>query len=361
MWFRKNIQELDPYVPGIQPRETGFIKLNTNENPYPPSPRVTEALAKIDPAAWRLYPDPHSDSLRRAIARVYDLKMDNVIIGNGSDELLSIALRCFTGERDRVIFSSPTYSLFDVLSRIQGAEVVRIELNDDFSLPESFFASQGSLKFLASPNSPTGTLYPLEVIDRLLEQTEGVVVVDEAYVDFAEESALPLVRKYPHLLITRTFSKAFGLAGLRIGYAFAAEELISGMMKVKDSYNLNQVSARAAEAAVSDQDYFRRTVSKIKSERDYLREQLEELSFFVYPSGANFLLCRPPFDTAREIYEKLLERKILIRYFDLPRLRDYLRISVGTHTQMEALVRALREIQSESNRASSTATVNLKC
>ncbi len=349
MWFRENIKKLDPYVPGLQPREAGFIKLNTNENPYPPSPQVTEALRAIKPAIWRLYPDPHSDKLRQAIARVYDLKLDNVIIGNGSDELLSIALRCFTGERDRVIFPSPSYSLFDVLTRIQGAEVVRIELNDDFSLPESFFATQGSLKFLASPNSPTGTFYPLDVIDRLLERADGVVVVDEAYVDFSEESALPLVRKYPNLLITRTFSKAFGLAGLRIGYAFADPELIAGMMKVKDSYNLNQVSALAAEAAVSDQDYFRQTINKIKTERDYLRDQLEKLSFFVYPSEANFLLCRPAPGTAQKIYERLLARKILIRYFDLPRLRDCLRISMGTHEQMETLVEALREILSESN------------
>lgn len=346
MWFRENIQQLDPYMPGLQPREAGFIKLNTNENPYPPSPRVTEALREIDPETWRLYPDPHSDKLRQAIARVYDLKLDNVIIGNGSDELLSIALRCFTGERDRVILPSPSYSLFDVLSRIQGAEVVRIELNDDFSLPERFFSIQGSLKFLASPNSPTGTLYPLDAIDRLLEKSDGVVVVDEAYVDFSEGSALALVRKYPHLLITRTFSKAFGLAGLRIGYAFAAPELIAGMMKVKDSYNLNQVSALAAEAAVLDQDYFRRTIKKIQAERDYLRAELEKMSFFVFPSGTNFLLCRPPAaDSARKIYEKLLEQKILIRHFDLPRLRDYLRISAGTHEQMETLVRALREIQ----------------
>ena len=345
MWFRENIKKLDPYVPGFQPQESGFIKLNTNENPYSPSPEVTEALGGINPEIWRLYPDPHSDRLRRAIARAYDLQLDNVIVGNGSDELLSIALRSFTGENDRVILASPSYSLFHVLARIQGAEIVQIELNEDFSLPESFFSAQGSLKFLASPNSPTGTFYPLEVIDRLLEKTDGVVVVDEAYVDFSEVSALPLVHKYPHLLITRTFSKAFGLAGLRIGYAFADPELIAGMMKVKDSYNLNQVSALAAEAAVSDQEYFRQTIKKIKTEREYLRNQLEGMSFFVYPSGANFLLCRPRPCSARKIYEQLLARKILIRYFDHPRLRDCLRISVGTHEQMEILVKALREIQ----------------
>ena len=345
MWFRENIQRLDPYVPGFQPHEAGFIKLNTNENPYSPSPKVAAALRSINTENWRLYPDPHSDNLRRAIALVYELELDNVIVGNGSDELLSIALRSFTGENDRVIMASPSYSLFQVLARIQGAKIVQIELNKDFSLPERFFSTQGSLKFLASPNSPTGTFYPLEVIDRLLEKADGVVVVDEAYVDFSEGTALALVRKYPHLLITRTFSKAFGLAGLRIGYAFAAPELIAGMMKVKDSYNLNQVSALAAEEAVSDQEYFRETIKKIKTERDYLRDQLEGMSFFVYPSEANFLLCRPKSRSARSIYKQLLARKILIRYFDHPRLRDCLRISVGTHEQMEILVKALREIQ----------------
>ena len=346
-WVRGNIKALKPYVPGFQPKEGGFIKLNTNENPYPPSPRVTQMLGEIKGDLLRLYPDPHSDRLRDKIAEVYNFQRDNVIVGNGSDELLSIALRCFVGEGDRVVFPHPSYSLFSVLGQIQGAELVSIELDENFELPPAFFSTPARIKMLASPNSPTGTFYPMEVIDRLVEEAEGIVLVDEAYVDFAEESCLPLVRKYPHLIVIRTFSKSFGLAGARIGYAFAPEEIIGSMMKVKDSYNLNRLGAISAQAALEDWDYFQKNVITIKEERAFLKEELKSLGFFVYPSGANFLLARAPEGRAREIYEKLLARKILIRYFDDPRLKDCLRISLGTHEQMEILLGALKDIINE--------------
>jgi len=343
-WARENIRKLEPYVPGFQPKEDGFIKLNTNENPYPPSPRVKQMLGRIKGDLLRLYPDPHSDRLRQKIAEIYGFRRDNVIVGNGSDEILSIALRCFVGEGERIAFPHPSYSLFSVLGQIQGGEMASYELDDDFRLPPAFFSAGARIKLLASPNSPTGTLYPMEVIDRLAEESEGIVLVDEAYVDFAEESCLPLVRKYPHLIVVRTFSKSFGLAGARIGYAFAPEEIIQIMMKVKDSYNLNRLGALAAEAALEDWDYFRANVDKIKGERKFLEKELQSLGFYVYPSGANFLLVRDPEGRAREIYEKLLGRKILIRYFDDVRLKDCLRISIGTHEQIKQLLRALREI-----------------
>jgi len=204
-WFRDNIVELEPYVPGFQPKESGFIKLNTNENPYPPSPGVLKTIRKVTPDSLRLYPDPRSDRLREKIASTYGFQRENVIVGNGSDELLAIALRCFAGEGDKVVFPAPSYSLFEVLTRIQRAEVVEIPLNDDFSLPEAFFSARGVIKLLASPNSPTGTVYPEEAVRRLTEESKGIVVMDEAYVDFADDDCLSLVKEYPTLLVTPIF------------------------------------------------------------------------------------------------------------------------------------------------------------
>ncbi len=345
MWLRDNIEDLKPYLPGMQPREAGFIKLNTNENPYPPSPLVARAIRELDPAGLRLYPDPLSEDLREKIADRYGLRRENVIVGNGSDGLLALALRSFAGENDTVVFPRPSYSLFGFLARVQGAKIVGMDLNEDFSLPEKFYPAKCRLKLLASPNSPTGTVYPLDVVDRLLEETEGVVLVDEAYVDFADDTCLPLLDKYPHLVVLRTFSKSFSLAGLRVGYAFAGEEIIAGMLKVKDSYNLNRVSALAAGAALDDWDYFQKNIALVKSERDYLKAELEALGFSVFPSGANFLLVKTlPVSPAKKIFEKLLSKKILVRFFDTPRLEDCLRITIGTHEQMERLIRAITQI-----------------
>lgn len=343
-WLRDNIESLDPYIPGMQPQEEGFVKLNTNENPYPPSPEVARVIREIRPDNLRLYPDPLSVKLRDKIAARYGFGRGNVIVGNGSDGLLALALRSFIGENDQVVLPRPSYSLFEFLAQVQAARIVGMDLNNNFSLPEAFYSANCKLKLLASPNSPTGTVYPMDVIDRVLEETEGMVLVDEAYVDFSEDTCLPLLRKYPHLIVLRTFSKSFSLAGLRIGYAFADDEIIAGMLKVKDSYNLSRVSVLAAEAALEDWDYFQRNVALVKSERDYLKKELEALGFFVFPSGANFLLVRTAPRSAKKIFEKLLSRKILVRYFDTPRLTDCLRISIGTHEELEALIAALREI-----------------
>jgi len=344
--FRDNIAGLAAYQPGFQPREPGFVKLNTNENPYPPSPRALAAVRETAGDRLRRYPDPTSDRLREIIGEVYGFPIERIIAGNGSDELLAIALRCFAGEGDRVAYPTPSYSLFGVLSRIQGAECAEYELDENFGLPEEFFGAEAAIKLVASPNSPTGTVYPPETIRRLLEESSGVVLVDEAYVDFAEESCLPLLLDFPNLLVTRTCSKSYSLAGLRVGYAFASEEIISGMMKTKDSYNLNAVSASAGAAALADREYFFDTAAKIVTERERLRETLSGLGFSVFPSGANFLLCRPPEGRAGEIYEALLERKILVRWFDTARLREFLRISVGNPGEMDILTGAIGEILS---------------
>ena len=343
-YFRSNIDALEPYVPGFQPKGGGFIKLNTNENPYPPAPSVFKALRDFNPELLRLYPDPMSSRLRRKIAGTYGFAPENVIVGNGSDELLAMALRCFAGEGDQVLYPAPSYSLYGVLSRIQGAEPTEMPLDEDFGLSEEFIKAPARLKFIARPNSPTGTVYPERTIERLADETDGVIVVDEAYADFSEETALRLAGNLPNVMVFRTFSKAYSLAGLRVGYAFGSPELIEGMMKIKDSYNMNTISALLAEAALDDQQYLQEKVGLIKAGRKYLREQLEGLNFRVFPSGANFLFCRPPDSNAEMIFKELLERKILIRFFDTPTLKDYLRITIGTSREMEALVIALKEI-----------------
>lgn len=343
-YFRSNINDLEPYVPGFQPKGGGFIKLNTNENPYPPSPAVIRTLRDFDPERLRLYPDPASRRLREKIAGTYGFAPENVIVGNGSDELLAMALRCFSGEGDLVLYPTPSYSLYGVLSRIQGAQPVEMALNDDFGLSESFINASGKLKFVATPNSPTGTVYSKDLIDRMAVNFDGVIVVDEAYADFSEDTSLELTRNRPNVLVVRTFSKSYSLAGLRVGYAFGSRELIEGMMKVKDSYNINTISALLAEAALDDQQYFQEKIGLIKAERGILREELEELNFRVFPSGANFLFCRPPDGNAEIIFRELLEKKILIRFFDTPVLKDYLRITIGTPQEMVTLVGVLKEI-----------------
>ena len=343
-YFRANIAELAGYVPGEQPGNDGTIKLNTNENPYPPSPRVYAALRNAINADLRLYPQPLSDSLRSTAASVYGLEPENIIAGNGSDELLSILLRCFVGARDRVAFPVPTYSLYDTLIAIQEGERAVVDYPDDFSLPDALAAKHAALTFLCNPNSPSGTLVSLQEINRLARAISGVLVVDEAYIDFAESegaSMLPLIHQLPNLVVLRTFSKSFSLAGMRIGLAFACEEIISGMMKVKDSYNLNRLSVVAATAALGDMPWMMRNVQRIQRSRAKLTSALARMGFHVYPSLANLILAQKTGQNLRGVYEGLKRHKILVRYFDAPGLRDCLRISVGSPRDIRVLVEKL--------------------
>ena len=290
------------YVPGEQPRDEGFIKLNTNENPYPPSPKVFAALRKVIDPSLRLYPEPLSDSLRSAAAAVYGVKPENIIAGNGSDEILSILLRCFVGPGSRVAFPVPTYSLYDTLVEIQDGVPVRVDFPADFSLPEALAGQDAALTFLCNPNAPSGTLVSLAEIAELAGAVAGILVVDEAYVDFAASegaSSVPLIRQFPNLVVMRTFSKSFALAGMRVGLAFASEEIIAGMMKVKDSYNLNRLSLVAATAALSDMAWMRRNAERIQRSRKRLSGALKRLGYQVYPSHANFVLARKPGENLR--------------------------------------------------------------
>jgi histidinol-phosphate aminotransferase len=346
-YFRKNIAALAGYVPGEQPRDENVIKLNTNENPYPPSPRVLAALRKATSRSLRLYPEPLADSLRAVAATVYGVKPENILAGNGSDEILSIIMRSFVGPQDRVAFPVPTYSLYNTLIAIQQGERITVDYPPDFSVPEALASQNAALTFLCNPNSPSGTLVSLQDIERLAHAVSGILVIDEAYVDFAESegaSTLPLIRQFPNLVVLRTFSKSFSLAGMRIGLAFASEEIISGMMKVKDSYNLNRLSLVAAAAALRDMPWMTRNIRRIQQSRRQLSAGLTKMGFYVYPSHANFLMARKKEQNLKDVYEKLKSKKILVRYFDIPGLQDSLRITVGTPQEIRALLKEMKAI-----------------
>jgi len=338
---------MNGYLPGEQPRDDGFIKLNTNENPYPPSPKVYAALRKAINPSLRLYPEPRSDSLRMAAGAVYGVKPENIIAGNGSDEILSMLLRSFIGPAGRVAFPVPTYSLYDTLVEIQDGVSVRVNYPAEFSLPEALAGQDAALTFLCNPNAPSGTLVSLAEIAKLAGGVAGILVVDEAYVDFAASavaSSIPLIRQFPNLVVMRTFSKSFSLAGMRVGLAFASEEIIAGMMKVKDSYNLNRLSLIAAMAALSDMAWMKRNAERIRRSRKKLSAMLTRMGYQVSPSHANFILARKPGQNLQPIYEELKRRKILVRYFDTPSLQDCLRITVGTPKEVQALLNELAGI-----------------
>jgi len=344
-YFRLDIERMEAYVPGFQPKEPGFIKLNTNENPYPPSPRVIEALEALFPEGLRKYPDPMADAFRRQAAEVLGTRPERILCGNGSDDLLNIAMRGFCGEGDTVTFPWPTYSLYAPLALIQGARAVKVPYPEDYSLPPDLAGTGARLTYLANPNAPSGTLVPRDQVARLAESLDGVLLVDEAYADFAEADCLALVEEFDNVVVTRTLSKSYSLAGLRFGFAVAQEPLIEGMAKVKDSYNVSGPALAGATAAIADQDWLKQSVRKIKATRERLRIGLSEMGFACWPSQANFVFARvPQGQDAGRMFEALFGRKILVRYFDAPRLDDCLRISVGTDEQMDVLLDAIADI-----------------
>jgi len=349
-YFRKNIEKMEGYSPGEQPREQEYIKLNTNENPYPPSPKVLKAIGAETGVSIRLYPSPMADPLRKKAAKVYGVKENNILAGNGSDDLLSMLVRSFVGKGDLVVLPTPTYTLYDTLVNIQEGKLLKIPLTRDFDIPEGFAEREAALTFLANPNSPSGTFTPVKRISGFLKEMGGVLVVDEAYVDFAEESAIPLIRQYPNLVVLRTFSKSFSMAGMRIGLAFADHDLIDGMAKVKDSYNLNRLSISAATAALEDISWMKNNVERIKGTRDVLNTSLTQLGFKVHLSQGNFILAKIPDRNLRGMYEELKRRGILVRYFDTPDLQDCIRITVGTDDEISRLLEELSDIRKGEDR-----------
>jgi histidinol-phosphate aminotransferase len=342
-YFRSNVDAMASYVPGEQPqRGTQIIKLNSNENPYPPSPAALAVLRNIDGEWLRRYPEPFGGEFRQAASKVLAVPSDWIIVGNGSDELLSVIIRACVEPGKKVVYPMPTYVLYRTLAEMQAAEITEIPYGEDYNLPwEKLVAVDACVTFIASPNSPSGHVVATKDLRKLASQLSGVLVIDEAYVDFTKDNALALVKEYENVIVIRTLSKGYSLAGLRLGFGVANPKLLQGLFKVKDSYNIDAIACAIGTAAITDQAYKNACVAKIKASRNQLATDLKELSFHIWDSQANFLLAQPPQRNAEYLYQKLKERGILIRYFKQPGLDDKLRITVGTDEQNQALVEAL--------------------
>ena len=344
--FRSEIDTLHPYVPGQQPAPGArVIKLNTNENPYAPSGRALSSLRDLNPDRLRRYPDPLGHEFREAVSEVLAVDPTWILPGNGSDDLLTMLVRAVTGPDRPVVYPSPTYVLYRTLAAIHGAPVVEVPFGDSFTLPiESLRAARGALTFVANPNSPSGTTTSTDELATLAEALDGLLVIDEAYSAFADDNALALVARYPNVVILRTLSKSHALAGLRLGFAVAQPDVIDGLIKVKDSYNVDVVAAHVGSAAIRDTAYTRTIVERIKASRTRLTANLRTLGCRVWPSQANFLLIRPPAGDASRIYGELEEQGILVRYFAEPPLSELLRITIGTDEDMAAFLTAFETI-----------------
>ena len=365
-YIRPLVQHLHAYVPGEQPKIKGLVKLNTNENPYPPSPKVLAAVKAAVDGRLRLYPNPTAEKLRQKLAKLQGCQPENIIIGNGSDEVLALATRTFvepagtagTKTAASVIqYFIPSYSLYPVLADIQGATQNAVPLKPDFSMPSLAELKKGkqwnfraALTFVTTPNAPGGRGYATAALAKLCRAQEGVVILDEAYVDFAEENALAVALKLPNVLVARTFSKAYSLCFQRVGYFVGHADLIAAMDKVRDSYNVNGLGQIAAEATLDDLKFYRANFKKIIATRTALTRELTQLGFRVLPSQTNFILARPPLFPAEQWLQKLRDRKILVRWFRAPEVRDYLRITIGTPAEAKALTAAVRDILNSGNR-----------
>jgi histidinol-phosphate aminotransferase len=356
--IRPLVRKLHAYVPGEQPKIKGLIKLNTNENPYPPSPKVLQVIKDAVDGRLRLYPNPTAQLLREKLAKLHRCKAENIIVGNGSDELLALATRAFvepagthsTGSQT-VQYFRPSYSLYPVLADIHGARKNPVPLGQDFAIPSVSELRRGkiwkfdaALSFVTTPNAPSGRGYSSDDLEKLCRAQKGVTILDEAYVDFANENALKLALKFPHVIVSRTFSKAYSLCFQRVGYFVAHPELVAALDKIRDSYNVNGLGQIAALATLSDLGYYRKNFQRIKSTRERLRRELSGLGFGVLPSQTNFIFARPPKFPAKSWLEKLRAEKILIRWFGYPETKDFLRITIGTDAEANALLKAVRKI-----------------
>ncbi|WP_417067930.1 histidinol-phosphate transaminase [Niveibacterium terrae] len=343
------VQGLSPYVPGEQPKLPDLVKLNTNENPYGPSPRAIAAIAAENGDNLKLYPDPNSDRLKGAIARLHALEPAQVFVGNGSDEVLAHAFLALLKHDAPLLFPDISYSFYPVYCKLYGIAAETVPLADDFSIRvDDYLARPCGAIILANPNAPTGRALPRAEIARLLRaKPDAVVVIDEAYIDFGGESAIPLIAEFPNLLVIHTLSKSRSLAGLRVGFAMGHRELIDGLERVKNSFNsypLDRLAIVGAEAAIDDTAYFDATRQRVIASRERLTGKLEALGFEVLPSSANFIFARHPGRDGAELAAALRERSIIVRHFRLPRIDQFLRISIGTDAQCNRLAEALAEI-----------------
>ena len=348
---RANIRRMTGYASGEQPEDPAAIKLNTNENPYPASPKVQDVLDNFDVDTLRRYPPATADHFRRAAAELHGVNPENIMATRGGDELLRLMITTFVDPGEIIGMTQPTYSLYPILAQIQDCPTFEVALNEDWTLPDNFADAMNragvKLTFLVNPHAPSGALVPAEQIAHLAQQLDSILLLDEAYIDFAEaeETSPALAAGSDNVIVLRTLSKGYSLAGLRFGYGIGPESLIAPMMtKTRDSYNLDALGQQIAEAALRDQAHARSNWSRVISERARLRQALTEIGFQVPASHANFLLATAPPGRAETIYQKLRERHILVRYFNAPRMQDKLRVSIGTPEENDRLLAAIQEI-----------------
>ena len=356
--IRPLVRELHAYVPGEQPKIKGLIKLNTNENPYPPSNKVLNAVKKAADGRFRLYPNPTSQVVREKLAKLHKCGPENIIAGNGSDELLAMAIRAFVepaaveqGSASVVQYFTPSYSLYPVLADTHGATKNAVPLGAEFALPTPSQLKAGkqwdfnaALTFVTTPNAPSGRGYSTSELEELCKAQKRVIVLDEAYVDFAKENALELALKYPHVIVSRTFSKAYSLCYQRVGYFVGHPELIAALDKIRDSYNVNGLGQIAASATLDDLGYYRKNFKKVVATRERLSKELTKLGFSVAPSQTNFIFARPPKFPAQDWLQKLRDNKILVRWFSYPETKDFLRITIGTDKEANALIKVAQKL-----------------
>ena len=343
-YIRRNVRDMDGYTPGEQPSDPDVIKLNTNENPYPPSPAINAVLENLALAKMRRYPDPLATELRTAIAQLHGCGIDHVFAGNGSDEVLALCLRAFVEAYGSVGYFEPSYSLYPVLAAIHDVETRPVLLTDDFgwNMPSDY---QASLFFLTQPNAPTGLIYPREQVESFCDDFDGIIVIDEAYVDFAARDCMDLALSRSNVLVARSFSKSYSLAGIRLGYLVGNPSLIAALYKIKDSYNINQLTQRIGLAAVRDSAYMESNCERIIATRKRVADSLQDMDFEVYPTQTNFLWVRPCRTPALTLFEELKKERIFVRHFPGEVTGEFLRITVGTDAEMDSFLAAVRRCQ----------------
>lgn len=345
-FLKEQYRSMEAYTPGEQPRDQQYIKLNTNESPYPPAPSVVEAMNAEQVELLRLYSDPTAKNLKEKLAGLYDVRPENVFVSNGSDEVLNFAFMAFGGQG--AVFPDISYGFYEVFAELYAINAEKIPLESDFSVDYRKYCGKNQLVVIANPNAPTGMTIPVWQIEKIVKSNpDAVVVIDEAYVDFGGETCLPLIKKYDNLLVTRTFSKSRCLAGGRLGYAFASPEIIADLEKIKYStnpYNINRLTLLLGEKTVDAEDYYQEKCRKIEETRAWTTAQLEELGFTVLPSKANFIFVKTDKMDGGELYKTLKAKGILVRHFTNPRICQFNRVTIGTKKQMETFIGTLKEV-----------------
>jgi histidinol-phosphate aminotransferase len=338
---------MEGYVPGEQPKMANLVKLNTNENPFAPSPEVEKVLRNFSIERMRRYPDPRADGLRCAVAERNKIQKENVIVGNGSDDILTMIFRAFTSPDKPMAMLYPSYSLYAELAAMQGAEVIRVPLSEKtFELPDELLSivQKANLLMITRPNAPTGNSFDFARVKNICEKFDGIVVIDEAYADFAQDNCMELAKTLPNVIVMRTFSKSYALAGLRLGYAVSSEKIIEGLMKLKDSYNVDMLSQEIAIAAYNDTGYFSRRVSEVKEMRAYLKNELEALGFYCVDSSSNFIFAMPPDEDGERCFKLLRDEAVIVRYFSADVTKKYVRITIGNPAENARLLEVLKGI-----------------